>query len=599
MARIGGHDLTPFKDHIICVGQASRLPVPRRPASVSLPFLGWLLFLILSTTSSSHANVYASDVRLGYSANNAASVPGRPVLISYILNEPATAGVSVRIFSGTNVARAFSFAAGIPGATTGSNAVLWNCQNQSGSNLPPGIYSIQITASASGYPTWTNITDDGPQFAVPQPSAIAVNKNISSPFYGRVFVSSAPGGAQAPGVFKFNADGSPADEGGFSTGGYSWQDASPPGYSPWKISISADDKVYINDWSGSGIILAFDEMISTNFAYVLTPLNYPYANPDLSGPFVQGVGTNAEIWMADANANGAGVIRWSLGSGGVIASNDLGSTIIADGAGSNLGYAPYDVTVDSNGNIYTIQNVDGADAQYGGTGGGVGSCPGCAAMMRVLCFPPYSGQQETVATWEMGAFSNSLDIAYGISVDPTARYLAVAARGDGGGLGHGNGEILQNGGITILYATNGMVITNINQNADGTTNMQCWDVAWDNVGNLYTTQITDGTNEVWRVYSPPGTNQSTTPGVPIVQLYNALTPPILSGPTIGSDATGNAQFQFMLQGQSNVTYLIEESSDLMSWSVIATNYSTAALRAFTIQPTDQQGFYRAQIAPAF
>ena len=84
-----------------------------------------------------------------------------------------------------------------------------------------------------------------------EPSGIAVNKNTNSPYYGRVFVGNAPPDSGA-GICKFNADGSPADEGGFSQG-YPWPGGGyAPGYlySPWKIAVAEDDTVYINDWSG-------------------------------------------------------------------------------------------------------------------------------------------------------------------------------------------------------------------------------------------------------------------------------------------------------------------------------------------------------------
>ncbi len=551
----------------------NRRAAPGLLTMLAVCFLAWFQL-------SAKANVYATDIKLNGLTNNAAVVFGQTVQISYILNEPATEGVAARIYSGTNAVRTFLATPGNPGALAGSNVFAWDCKNQTGSNVTPGVYAIRITAAADGYSTWTNTTDDGPAFQVPQPSAIAVNKNTNSPFYGRVFISSAPAPASgAPlGIFKYNADGSPADEGGFSAGGYTWgaMGSSPAVlYSPWKISISDEDTVYINDWSDAGVVMAFDEVISTNYLDVLRPDNYPYPTPQLSGPFVQGAGTNTQIWMADDTTNGVGIVFWNLGPGGIIASNDTGTEVIPVIKGSDLNWAPYDVALDTNGNIYTIQSVDGADN------------PSVAPLMRVFCFPPYSGQLETKAIWEVGAFSNSLDLAYGIAVDPTATYVAVAAHG--GGIG--------NGGVSIFYATNGILLTNISQNPNGGGGMECWDVAWDRVGNLY---AADAYDAVWRVYSPPGTNESTTAALPVMQVYQAFTPPSLGNPAMGVDPTGVAQIlQLTLQGQSNVAYLVEESPDLVNWAVVATNYSTAPDRILTIQAPAQQGFYRAVVAPGF
>ena len=58
--------------------------------------------LLLWGCLSGRANVYATNIKLNGSTNNAAIVPGRPVRISYILNEPAT-NVLVRLLSGATV----------------------------------------------------------------------------------------------------------------------------------------------------------------------------------------------------------------------------------------------------------------------------------------------------------------------------------------------------------------------------------------------------------------------------------------------------------------------------------------------------------------
>ena len=52
-------------------------------------------------------------------------------------------------------------------------------------------------------------------------------------------------------------------------------------------------------------------------------------------------------------------------------------------------------------------------------------------------------------------------------------------------------------------------------------------MAWDQVGNLY---ATDMTASVWRAYSPPGANQAATAAVPIIQVYDAFTQPLLERP---------------------------------------------------------------------
>ena len=132
--------------------------------------------------------------------------------ISYILNENATAGVSVRIYSGTNVIKTFAASDGLPGTFAGLNSFQWDGTANNGVAVPPGVYTVSITAGAEGYDSWTAITDDSTNFSVFYPSGIAVNKNTNSPYYGRVFIANCADGGdptQASGIFKYNADGSP------------------------------------------------------------------------------------------------------------------------------------------------------------------------------------------------------------------------------------------------------------------------------------------------------------------------------------------------------------------------------------------------------
>jgi hypothetical protein len=395
-----------------------------------------LLFLF-SCIVSVRANVYATDIQLNGSLHAGVIVPGGSLAISYILNDNATGGVSARIYSGTNVVKTFTAEGGIPGTNAGLNSFLWDGTNDNGSNALPGIYTLSITAAADGYDTWTNITDDSTNFDVFLPSGITVNKNTNSPYYGRVFIGNTAGTA---GILKCNADGSPADEGGFSTGGYSWGG----GYynpSPWKMGVSADDRLYVEDWSGYGLLMSFDQVLSTNYLAVLRPDNYPDSGLYLSGPCVLGAGTNTQIWMAGIYQDppGLGILRWNVSPDGTLALNDTGAVVVSAGSGCALTYAPFDVAVDTNGGIYAIQrvNVYGSPLNQDTD----------PATMRVLCFPPYlnGSPPETNAVWQVGSGDPTLENAYGVAVDPAATFVAVACRGRGP---DPNG--LTNGGISIF-----------------------------------------------------------------------------------------------------------------------------------------------------
>jgi FlgD Ig-like domain len=553
----------------------------KRSCHNKMLWIGLLLFLF--ARHSAQANVYATDIRINGSFQAGIVLPGSPLTISYILNDIAT-NVSVQIYTGTNVVKTFD-----AGTNVGLNTVVWDGTNDDGFAAAVGAYNVSITAAAAGYEQWTNITDDGVNFFVNLPTGIAVNKNTNSPYYGRVFVGNSyeQVGGMGVGILKCNADGSVADEGGFGTGGYPWSGGGGGvGYdepSPWKMDIGADDRLYVDDWfqsgNANGVVMSFDQVLSTNYFNVLRTDNYPYSSISLSGPCVCGEGTNMQIFMADYNtffAGGLGILSWALNSNSVAASNDIGTVDVTLSNNLDLTLSPYTVSVDTNGNIYTIQDVQDMNFMDATND----------PNPRVMCFPPTpsGGPPDTTALWNIGSGDPTLVNAYGVAVDPTATFVAVASRGYGD-----QPDALLQGGTSIFLANSGLLVTNISQDPEGNTNQEMIDVAWDNVGNLYANDFSDS---VWRVYSPPGPNQATTVAVPIIQVYNVLTPPQLSVPT---NCMG--QVNFTLTGQSNVTYITQQSPDLMNWTAIATNFSPTDVLLISVAPPDTQDFYRAMAVP--
>jgi hypothetical protein len=206
--------------------------------------------------------------------------------------------------------------------------------------------------------------------------------------------------------------------------------------------------------------------------------------------------------------------------------------------------------------------------------------------MRVLCFPPYleGNAPDTNALWQVGAGDPTLENAYGVAVDPTATFVAVASRG------WGTVPDLHEGGVSIFRAVDGTLITNISQDVQGNTNQEFVDVSWDKAGNLYAADFSY--NSFWRVYTPPGSNQATTVAVPIIQVLDVLNAPQLSQPWAWTE-----QLNFTLVGQSNVTYVIQQSPDLVNWIPVATNYSPNPVRPISVSPPDTQDFYRAVVSP--
>jgi hypothetical protein len=547
------------------------------------------LLLFLCACLSARANVYATDIRLNGSLQSGLVLPGNPLTISFILNDVAT-NVSVEICAGTNVVKTFTSEAGEVGTNSGLNAVVWDGTNTDGSAAAVGVYNVRIAAAAAGYATWTNFTDDGTNFQVFEPASIAVNKNANSPYYGRVFIGNCKAGAEDftngsnvymdAGIFKCNADGSACDEGGFSTGGYGWGGGGYQNPSPWKMDVGSDDRLYVDDWSENGVVVSFDQVLSTNYLNVLRSDNYPYTGILLSGPCVMGEGTNMQIYMADINQTnneidpGLGILSWTFSSNSVIAIGDTGIVDVTLTNNSDLTEAPYAVSVDALGNIYTIQRVE------------TNSDPNST----LLCFPPPpgGGPPDTKSLWEIGGGNPTLVNNTGVAVDPTARFVAVATRGFGV-----DSENLQDGGVSIFLAADGALVTNMTQDPEGFTNQEFFDVTWDNVGNLYTIYAEDGFQlSGWRVYSPPGSNQATTVAVPFIQVYNSITPPQLTQPT-----NNMGQLNFTLLGQSNVTYVVQQSPDLINWTPVATNFSATSVIPIWVSPPDAQDFYRAVANP--
>ena len=479
------------------------------------------LALALALTAfapSAQANVYATNIKINGGTTNLSVQPGTSVSISYILNEPASAGVTVKVLSGATAVRSISLAGGAVGAKRGTNTVVWDGKDNGGSIVPGGNYSVSITAASTGYSRWTVTTDDNNDGNYSwEARGIAVDRNIQSPYYGRVFVGNSTdnsAGGASPlfgdylGIQKLNADGSYADEGGFSDGDVAWQGG---GFAPWKIRVSDDDKVYVMDLAGFGDVYRFDPIISTNsILHVLRGDND--GTNELSGMAVVGTGASTQLWMTDDHSLGSGILKFGVTADGTCATNDTGTTVV--GVGGSLDAAPYAVALDKSGNVYCVQNRQGQGD----------------LSPRVFRFPAYDpgtngGVPITNADWSVPASDDTAG-THGIAVDPTGTYVAACF------WGYGTSPPYTGGNLKIYYATNGMVVTNFdfgvsytNKHTDqysiNPTQHMDTDADWDAVGNLY---YLDDLGIVWRAVSPPGTNQATTVALPVVQVGGAAQP---------------------------------------------------------------------------
>ena len=243
-------------------------------------FLLCLFAGLLLSTFSARANVYATDIQI---KPGSAKTGTTNTTISYRLNQAATLGVKVEIMDGTT-----NIASLVGGTAMGLNSVIWGGTNSAGQQVTNGNISVAITAAATGFSTWQQISvDTNPGMPAYYPLGIAVDNNTNSPYYGRVVMGNTassntiagvnvPAAAQMVGLYKMNADGSQADEGWFGNAGYvddDGGDAETPGQmpstvpynvDPMKIRIGDDDRIYWIDNSAYGAVIATDMQATTN-----------------------------------------------------------------------------------------------------------------------------------------------------------------------------------------------------------------------------------------------------------------------------------------------------------------------------------------------
>ena len=181
--------------------------------------------------------------------------------------------------------------------------------------MAPGNYTVSVSASSSGYLVWTQILTNT-NTKVYWSSGIAVDTTTNSAYYGRVMVANGVTTALnvAPhpvGIVKFNADGSEADE-GQSDAGNPFVTDSWLGDSCRSLKYGTDDRVYYDDWTGSGRIIACDMIMSSN-QVVLDSANFfgTASGGNWADIDVTDLGTtNAMASFADGGYPSVGVWCW-------------------------------------------------------------------------------------------------------------------------------------------------------------------------------------------------------------------------------------------------------------------------------------------------
>ena len=70
-----------------------------------------------------------------------------------------------------------------------------------------------------------------------------------------------------------------------------------------------------------------------------------------------------------------------------------------------------------------------------------------------------------------------------------------------------------------------------------------------------------------------------------------------SGPILTNAAWSGNQFQFTLQGETNVSYIVESSTDLRTWTAAITNSDSQATRTINASAPGSHGFWRVRSLP--
>ena len=504
---------------------------------------------------SARANVYATDIRVNGGLTNATAFLNNPAAITYHLNQAATLGVTVDVWQGTNLIAAIA-----GGTNMGLNTVSWT-------PTAGGSYFLSVTAAAAGFTNWQQISVDtnAGNYAF-YPNGMAVNNNTNSPYYGRVFLgcSDSDGVSANPvtkvvildGIYKMNADGSFADEGGFGYGNYTMDDGGHfsegqmPSFStfvPWRLRTGDDDRVYMLDFSDEGAIVAFDMEVTTNQVVIDDggydggalggPHNYA-GNPDIND-LVVGIGnfdvtslntSNAAVWLCDSD-NPTAKPNWGNWMyhlvNGQSDTNDIGTQAVEPGGDLSQG-STGGCTVDSSLNIYCGQTENAETAAYDAME---------FASWHGGVLPPISsgttfvdGAHAGEVAWGYGCglnttcstnptFEDVQDVVINSRVNPTIVACPMAIGDD------------STNGIRLLNATNGSIVVS---NLDFGQAYTC--AAWDHVGNLYGASTT---RNVWRSWSPPGPSTNTTVAVVQVSVSGSGAPSLeITG--ITADSTGPA-----------------------------------------------------------
>ncbi|MDR3219397.1 MAG: N-acetylmuramoyl-L-alanine amidase [Dysgonamonadaceae bacterium] len=177
------------------------------------------------------------------------------------------------------------------------------------------------------------------QLPVPNPIGLAVDNSFTSPFFGRVYATSA--GNSSKGVFIFNS--ALADVTGQGTAGYAgniaWAtDATYGSISPTRLAIAVDGTIYITDYTDThgGVWIMNPATPSANFTPVFTPgIGNTAVHGCIPSAYIEGAGANTKLYTFDENSGG-NVLRYDIGNLSGLWTTPPSAVIYNDAANGNL-----------------------------------------------------------------------------------------------------------------------------------------------------------------------------------------------------------------------------------------------------------------------
>jgi len=491
-----------------------------------------MLFLLLTLSVNSYANVYASHIEVSATEFSADGIA--VMSISFILNEAADNGVDVKIYDSGNVlVRTISLLAGVKGI----NTVEWDGTDDSGNFVLVDKYTVEVIASDDGYTEWTKISDDT-KTVMYSGKGIEVNKDPESPYFGRIYVANgAPGTSGNAGAF-YNGDGiymytPDQDTINFSDASVDWSSSSN---SPFKTTIGEDGSVYVCDY-GHDWLWQFDPEISAASAKLILDDDNRVTDQWIAANWVHGSGADRQIYTADAHyATGQGIIMYAIGTNELMPDGDTGVLAVAR---PNNGYYQNDVEVASDGSIFFSQRRS-AKGEILDKDGKPIDVKAAGEAYPLVKYPAYTGTTLTIddTLWTVPM---SYVGAEGIALDEARNRVAW---GD-----------YYSGKVYVHNATTGELLWTVESGRN-----RSMDLAFDAVGNLYQA---DNSSEYWTMISPPdGVNSYTTSALDTIAVYP---PSVYEGKVVITEFTYNSEYYD--NEWVELYNASDETIDIVGWSL--------------------------------